>query len=93
VRRFFKSLITIYKSLLEEMASLGVEEVQIHEAVLVMEDAELLPLFQKAYPAILPKGSNLAFNMVSFMEDVGKVHCQWLCSVDQLSILSMLFGS
>lgn len=90
-RGFLESILPAYKALLNDVATLGVTEIQIHEAVLVMEDAELLPLFQKAYPAILPKTGGPAINMVSFMEDVGEAHYQWLCSVPEISILSLDF--
>lgn len=90
-REFLDSILPAYKSLLNEIASLGVSEIQIHEAVLVMEDPELLPLFQKAYPAILPKAGTPAINMVSFMEDVVESHYQWLISVPEFSILSLDF--
>jgi len=88
-RKYLQELIPIYQSLLREVAGLGVSEIQIHEAALVLEDKELLTLFKTAYPAILPQGP--AINLVSFMEDVGKDHYQWLISVPQVSVISLDF--
>lgn len=85
-----EKLIPFYKTLLADVAALGVSEIQIHEAALVMEDTDLLSLFQVAYPAILPKGGPV-INMVSFMEDVGKVHYNWLISVPEISVISLDF--
>ena len=94
-RQLLLQLIPIYKSLLLDVANLGVSEIQIHEAALVFEDSQLLPLFKEAYPSILPpkKDNNgQSINMVaSFMEDIGKDHYQWLISVDEISIISLDF--
>ena len=88
-RSYLEKLIPIYTKLLADVAALGVTEIQIHEAVLVMEDPNLLELFQLAYPAILHHGP--AINMVSFMEDVGEERYKWLVSVKEISILSLDF--
>jgi 5-methyltetrahydropteroyltriglutamate--homocysteine methyltransferase len=90
-RALLHKLLPIYKQLLADVAALGVSEIQIHEGALVMEDDALLPLFQDAYPAILPVGGGPAINMVSFMEDVGASHYKWLSSVQELSVLSLDF--
>jgi 5-methyltetrahydropteroyltriglutamate--homocysteine methyltransferase len=87
-RALLHKLIPTYKQLLEDVAAMGVSEIQIHEGALSMEDADLLPLFREAYPAILPS-SGTAINMVSQMEDVSASHYQWMTSVKEFSILSL----
>jgi 5-methyltetrahydropteroyltriglutamate--homocysteine methyltransferase len=87
---FLKELCAVYKSLFETLSSMGVTEIQIHEAALVMEDPELLTMFKATYPAILPRGGP-AINMVSFMEDIGSEHYQWLASVPEISVISLDF--
>lgn len=83
-------LIPVYKGLLEQIASIGVEEIQIHEPALVFDEADLLPLFQAVYPEILP--SLPAINMVSFMDDVGEDNYKWLTQEDNgISIVSLDF--
>jgi 5-methyltetrahydropteroyltriglutamate--homocysteine methyltransferase len=82
-------LLPAYKAMLNDLSRLGVKEIQIHEAVLVLPDPQLLPLFQKAYPAILPQGP--AINMVSFMDDVGSEHYKWLTSLKGVSTVSLDF--
>lgn len=86
-------LIPLYEKVLEEVVALGIKEIQIHEAVLVMEDKELLPLFRKAYPKIIqsPKKKGVDINMVSYMEDIGEEHYQWIITVPEITILSMDF--
>ncbi|KAI2512306.1 5-methyltetrahydropteroyltriglutamate-homocysteine S-methyltransferase [Fragilaria crotonensis] len=86
---FLVQLLPIYKKLLGDLAAMGFDEIQIHEAALVMEDPYLLEYFNLAYPAILLDGP--AINMVSFMEDVGEKHYEWLISVDRVSIVSLDF--
>jgi 5-methyltetrahydropteroyltriglutamate--homocysteine methyltransferase len=88
-RSLLEKLLPIYKDLLIELEQSGVREIQIHEAALVFADETLLPLFQTAYPMILPSGP--AINMVSFMEDVGTDHYKWLVSVKEISIVSLDF--
>jgi 5-methyltetrahydropteroyltriglutamate--homocysteine methyltransferase len=91
-RSFLERLLPIYKDLLNELSEMGITEVQVHEAALVLEEEEeLLPLFKLAYPSILPKSNPMAINMVSTMEDVGKSHYQWLISVPEISVLSLDF--
>jgi len=85
-----KDLIPVYKSLLAQVKALGVKEIQIHEPVLVFDEAELLPLFKSVYPAILPGG--VSINMVSFMEDVGETNYQWLQSeANGINVVSLDF--
>lgn len=82
------ALLPVYKKLLQQVASLGVQEIQIHEPVLVFDEEDLAPLFQMAYPEILPSGP--AINMVSFMDDVGEANYKWLCSkTNGLSVISL----
>ena len=88
-RSFVVQLLPIYTKLLADLGVMGFDEIQIHEAALVMEDPCLLEYFELAYPAILPDGP--AINMVSFMEDVGEEHYKWLISVDRVSIVSLDF--
>jgi 5-methyltetrahydropteroyltriglutamate--homocysteine methyltransferase len=87
-----EKLMPVYKDLLQKVASLGVGEIQIHEAALVMRDEALLPLFKKAYPLILPENAHeVDINMVSFMEDIGDEHYKWLISIEKISIISLDF--
>lgn len=83
-------LIPIYKNLLKELQGLGVTEVQIHEPVLVFDDAALLPLFKKTYPSIIAAGGP-KINMVSFFEDIGAGNYKWLTSVKEIGIVSLDF--
>ncbi len=89
-QKLLEKLVPIYKTLLKDLEVLGVEEIQIHEAALVMEDPNLLVLFQQTYPAILPNGGP-KINVVSFMEDVGPDHYKWLISIPEFSIISLDF--
>ena len=86
-----QALLPVYKSLLEQVAALGVTEIQIHEPVLVFDEAkDLGELLDMAYPTILPKGP--AINMVTYMEDVGAEHYKWLISENNgLSVISLDF--
>jgi 5-methyltetrahydropteroyltriglutamate--homocysteine methyltransferase len=88
-RDLLDKILPVYHNLLKELAGFGVKEIQIHEAALVFTDAPVLPLFQRAYPAILPSGP--AINMVSFMEDIGSKHYEWLISLKEISIVSLDF--
>ena len=83
-------LLPVYKQLLKDLQGLGVTEVQIHEPVLVHNDATLLPLFKKTYSSIFNVGGP-AINMVSFFEDIGADNYNWLTSVDAISIISLDF--
>ena len=85
-----EKLVPVYRSLLLQLNEMGVTEIQVHEAALVFEDPSLLPMFSKAYPAILV-GNKASINVVSFMEDVGKEHYKWLISVDEFRIVSLDF--
>jgi 5-methyltetrahydropteroyltriglutamate--homocysteine methyltransferase len=91
-KSLLSSLLAIYKELLEQVASLGVTEIQIHEPALVFDEAnQLNELFELAYPAILPSNGP-AINLVSYMDDVGEEHYKWLVSEDNgLSIISLDF--
>jgi len=71
-----EQMVPMYKDLLKKLVELGIKEVQIHEPALVLEE-NLTSLLDVAYPAILPRQS-LRINMVSFMDDVGPIHYQWL---------------
>jgi 5-methyltetrahydropteroyltriglutamate--homocysteine methyltransferase len=86
-RELLKQLLPIYKELLSRLSDAGVKEIQVHEAVIVFEDPELLPLFKQAYPLILPTG--VAINLVSYMESPPSDHYQWLVSVKEIDILSL----
>ena len=84
------ALLPVYKKLLQQLAALGVQEIQIHEPALVFDEANLASFFQMAYPEILPSGPDI--NMVSFMDDVGEANYKWLCSKNNgLSVLSLDF--
>lgn len=91
--KLLEMLLPVYKDLLKKVASLGVKEIQVHEAALVMRDETLLPLFKKAYPFILPEKNafDVDINMVSFMEDIGDEHYKWLVAIDEVSIVSLDF--
>jgi 5-methyltetrahydropteroyltriglutamate--homocysteine methyltransferase len=82
-------LIPVYAQLIKDLQAIGVAEVQFHEPVLVFDEASLLPLFKKTYPAIICPG--VAANMVSFFEDVGADNYEWLISVTDISVISLDF--
>jgi 5-methyltetrahydropteroyltriglutamate--homocysteine methyltransferase len=88
-REVLNKLKQSYQNLLKVLVEMGCQEVQIHEAALVFEDERLLSMYRSVYPGILPKG--LIVNIVTFMEDVGKSHYQWLISVKEFDILSLDF--
>lgn len=90
VEALLSQLIPVYKQLLKDLQGLGVTEVQIHEPVLVHDDATLLPLFKKTYPSIC-SGGGPSINMVSFFEDVGADNYKWLTSVGEISVISLDF--
>lgn len=73
-------LLPVYQELIQELVRLGVQEIQIHEPVLVFDDPSITPLLDAAYPAILSNTGNVMINMVSFMDDVGDANYQWLMS-------------
>mmetsp|Transcript_11959 Transcript_11959/g.29036 ORF Transcript_11959/g.29036 Transcript_11959/m.29036 type:complete len:642 (+) Transcript_11959:75-2000(+) len=89
-KNLLAKLLPLYQQLLKDVAATGVTEIQVHEAALVFEDADILPLFQTTYPAILPT-QGPAINIVSFMEDVGQSHYEWLTSVKEFDVISMDF--
>lgn len=74
------TLLPVYKSLLQELVDLGIQEIQIHEPVLVFNDSSIVPLLQSVYPAMFADNKSLTINMVSFMDDVGEENYQWLMS-------------
>jgi 5-methyltetrahydropteroyltriglutamate--homocysteine methyltransferase len=82
-------LLPIYKALLAELKAMGVKEIQIHEPVLVFADSSCKPLFERAYPSILP--ADVAINMVSFFEGVSEENYKFLLSVPEINILSLDF--
>ena len=84
-----QDLIPVYAGLLKDIAALGVQEIQIHEPVLVFADSSLLGLFKSAYPDILPSGPRI--NMVSFMDDIGDSNYQWLISEPKIHVISLDF--
>ncbi len=86
------NLLPVYTSLLEELVGLGIQEVQIHEPVLVFNDASIIPLLQSVYPAMFVASKDLTINMVSFMDDVGDEIYQWLMSSDNgIRVVSLDF--
>jgi len=84
------ALLPIYEQFLVQVAALGVEEIQIHEPVLVFDEPDLGVLFKTAYSAILPSGP--AINLVSFMDSVGEDIYKWLISdKNRVSVVSLDF--
>ena len=83
-------LLPLYKQHLKDLQGLGVTEVQIHEPVLVQNDATVLPLFKNTYSSIF-NVERPAINMASFFEDIGADNYNWLTSVDAISIISLDF--
>lgn len=93
-RAFLDKLLPIYSKLLQELAEMGVEEIQIHEPSLVFAETNLTPLFKKAYTgasSILPPAGLCAINMVSFFEDIGEENYNWLMATDRVNIVSLDF--
>jgi len=86
----FEQLLQVYAKLLSQISNLEVGEIQIHEPVLVFDDNDLLPLFKRAYPSILPQNGS-SVNVVSFMDDIGEDNYRWLVSVPEISTVSMDF--
>lgn len=82
-------LLPRYTDLLAKIEALGARQVQMQEPVLVLDDDKLLPLFQKAYPNILPDG--LDIDIVSYFEDIGDANYQWLVSLEAISKISLDF--
>jgi 5-methyltetrahydropteroyltriglutamate--homocysteine methyltransferase len=83
------ALLPAYKQLLQELALIGVKEIQVHEPALVFADPNLLGLYQMAYPGILPDGP--AINIVTFMDDIGSENYKWVISEPKFSIISLDF--
>jgi 5-methyltetrahydropteroyltriglutamate--homocysteine methyltransferase len=90
IEALLAELVPIYRNLLRDLGALGVTEVQIHEPALVFDEANLLRLYRKVYPAVVTDGSP-AINMVTFFEDIGPDNYQWLTSVDEISVVSLDF--
>jgi len=83
-------LLPVYKKLFKDLGALGIAEVQIHEPALIFDEADLLPLYKKAYPYVFsPEGP--AINVVTFFEDIGIENYKWLTSLDEVSVISLDF--
>ena len=83
-------LLPVYKKLFEDLGALGITEVQVHEPALIFDEADLLPLYKKAYPYVFsPEGP--AINIVTFLEDIGIENYKWLTSLSEVSVISLDF--
>jgi len=82
-------ILPFYAGLLNDVAALGIEEIQIHEPALVFADDSLLEFFKASYPRILVNGPRI--NIVSYMDDIGDSNYQWLISEPKISVISLDF--
>lgn len=86
------ALIPVYRSLIKELAGMGVAEIQIHEPALVFDDPAISSLFLQVYPAVFPKDIALpAINMVSFFESVCETNYKFLMDTKEVTIVSLDF--
>lgn len=70
-KNFLNLLLPLYRSLLTELKALGIEEVQLHEPVLVLGDApNLKEQLQTVYRELATVGINI--NLVTYFDDLGK---------------------
>lgn len=66
-------LLPLYRSLLTELKSLGIKEIQLHEPTLVLGDApKLKEHFQTVYTELATVG--LDINLVTYFDDLGKTY-------------------
>ena len=80
------ALVPLYAELLRELVGLGVDEVQLHEPVLVRSGAEALRgHFEAAYSTLA--GLGLSLNLVTYFDDLGKAY-PWVVElpVDVISL-------
>ncbi len=80
------ALLPLYHRLLDELKTLGVTEVQLHEPALVLGDAvELRPHVEKAYAELAAVG--LPLNLVTYFDDLGESY-PWIVAlpVDAISL-------
>ena len=83
-------LLPVYKKLFKDLGAIGVTEIQVHEPALIFDEADLLPLYKKAYPYVFnPEGP--AINVVTFFEDIGVENYKWLTNLNEVSIISLDF--
>ncbi len=80
------ALVPLYAELLRELVGLGVDEVQLHEPVLVRSGAEALRVhFEAAYSLLA--GLGLSLNLVTYFDDLGMAY-PWVVElpVDVISL-------
>ena len=80
------ALVPLYAKLLRELVELGVDEVQLHEPVLVRSGAEALRWhFEAAYSLLA--GLGLSLNLVTYFDDLGEAY-PWVVElpVDVISL-------
>ncbi len=77
-------LIPLYADLLDQLAELGVAEVQLHEPRLVLDDAaELEPHYQSTYQELTK--ADLPINLVTYFDDLGKTY-PWAVNLPVASV-------
>jgi 5-methyltetrahydropteroyltriglutamate--homocysteine methyltransferase len=70
---FIGLLLPLYRSLLTELKTLGIEEVQLHEPALVLGDApNLKSHFQTVYTELATVG--IGINLVTYFDDLGETY-------------------
>ncbi|MEM9509382.1 MAG: 5-methyltetrahydropteroyltriglutamate--homocysteine S-methyltransferase [Cyanobacteria bacterium P01_E01_bin.35] len=70
---FLGLLLPLYRSLLTELKTLGIDEIQIHEPALVLGDApSLKEHFQTVYSELATVG--LDINLVTYFDDLGETY-------------------
>lgn len=83
-------LIPVYVQLLESLKAMGVSEVQIHEPALVLGDAaDLLPLYNAAFPALASTGVPL--HLVTYFDDIAPEVFEWVSKLPGLNAISLDF--
>ncbi|CAN0105875.1 unnamed protein product [Ascophyllum nodosum] len=95
-KKYLDAMLPIFKTLFEELATMGVKEVQIHEPALVLWDSSetLASMYGTAYStdkACPMLSSGVAINLVTFFEDIGSECYEWAVDLP-VSVLSLDFS-
>jgi 5-methyltetrahydropteroyltriglutamate--homocysteine methyltransferase len=81
-------LLPLYRALLSALSAMGIEEVQLHEPVLVLSSAgELRPHFENVVATL--SASGLTINLVTYFDDLGEAY-PWVAALP-VGILSLDF--
>jgi 5-methyltetrahydropteroyltriglutamate--homocysteine methyltransferase len=83
-----QALLPLYASLLSTLSDMGIQEVQMHEPVLVLSGAaELRPHFEHVYETLATSG--VAINLVTYFDDLGASY-PWVTALP-VAVLSLDF--